>query len=192
MEILAAVSLGVITYLLGGVPNAYLLGRRRGADIRKLGTGNVGAANAAALFGWRAGAVVLFADVAKGGAAMLLVQPFHPASWVTLVVALAVIAGHNWSPYIRWAGGRGLATAIGISLVVVPLISLLGLAIGLAWYLITRRLLQVLVGRRARPGGVCVHQCSRVAHATTGIYLADVRGYFRTGTGHPPGQEQIS
>ena len=139
---MTAIFLIVIAYLLGGVPTAYLMGRRRGADVRKLGTRNVGAANAASLFGLRVGVVVLFVDVVKGGVVMLVAQALNLSSWGALLVALAVIAGHNWSPYLRGAGGRGLAPAIGISLAVVPLLSVIGLGIGLAWYLATRRLLQ--------------------------------------------------
>lgn len=133
------IAISIAAYLLGGIPTAYLLGRwRHGLDIRKMGSGNVGTANAAEAFGYGAGALVLSVDAAKGAAAAALAIVFDVAPWGAAIVAVVVVAGHNFSPYLRLGGGRGVATALGVSAVVVPTIALAGLVIGVMWFLRTR------------------------------------------------------
>ena len=131
--------ISIAAYLLGGIPTAYLLGRwRHGVDIRKMGSGNVGTANAAEAFGYGAGTLVLSVDAAKGAAAVGLAIAFDVAPWGAAIVAVVVVAGHNFSPYLRLGGGRGVATALGVSAVVVPTIALAGLVIGVMWFLRNR------------------------------------------------------
>ncbi len=137
------IAISIVAYFLGGFPTAYLLGKwRHGIDVRTIGSGNVGSANAAEAFGYGAGALVLMADAAKGAAAVGLAIAFDVAPWGAAVVALSVVAGHNFSPYLRLGGGRGVATALGVSVVVVPAIALVGLLIGALWFLRTRRIVR--------------------------------------------------
>lgn len=127
-------------YLLSGVPTAYLLGHLRyGVDLRRRGSGNLGASNAAESLGRTAGMVVLVADAAKGVAAMALAALLGVPPWGHVAVALAAVAGHNFSPYLRFSGGRGVATALGVSLVVVPWVALAGIALGAVWFGVKRK-----------------------------------------------------
>jgi glycerol-3-phosphate acyltransferase PlsY len=106
----------IIAYLLGSIPSAYIITRfRTGKDIRKLGGGNVGARNVLHEVGlWEAIVVGVF-DAAKGAAAVatasLLLDP--PLLFV-LLAGLAVVAGHIWSVFLKFSGGNGLATTIGV------------------------------------------------------------------------------
>ncbi len=113
-----AAALVAAAYLLGSIPSAYLAARfLKGIDIRAYGSGNVGASNLMEHVGLRAGlALGVFDTLAKGAvpvmAARILDQPIH----VQAAVALAALAGHNWSAYLRMTGGRGISVSIGILL----------------------------------------------------------------------------
>lgn len=102
-------------YLWGAFPTSYLLVRwAKGVDLRRKGSGNVGAANVMVQMGTRVGILVgTFDCLAKGTLPIALVRGFDLSLPVQVGTGLAAIAGHNWSPYLRFAGGRGLATAIG-------------------------------------------------------------------------------
>ena len=108
----------VAAYLLGGIPTAYLVARfAAGIDIRSYGSGNVGASNALAHLGAKAGvAIGLFDLIGKGILPVLLARTLDAGLGVQVVVGLAAVAGHNWSPYIRFTGGRGVGTAGGVML----------------------------------------------------------------------------
>ena len=129
----------VAGYLVGGVPTAYVLGRRfRSVDIRTLGSRNIGTVNAYKQLGWRVGTVVLTLDTGKGAAVMLAAMAGGLDGWALFVVAVATTAGNNWSPYLRFAGGKGLAVVWGLSLAVVPVLSLVALPAAIVGFLVTR------------------------------------------------------
>lgn len=111
-------------YLLGSIPTAWLLARRRlGQDIRRLGDGNAGAENAARILGRQAGIIVAVVDVGKGLAAILLVRVAAGDDYflpVALLSGGAAIIGHSWPVWLRGAGGRGAATAAGALLGMTP------------------------------------------------------------------------
>lgn len=112
----------VIGYLLGSIPCAYLIGRLvKGVDIRKMGGGNMGAVNTMREIGTLPGFGVLFADMAKGALAVLIAQwlGLHPY-WV-FAVGLVAVAGHNWPVWLKFRGGQGLATTMGVLLVFSPI-----------------------------------------------------------------------
>ena len=121
----------IIAYLLGSIPSAYIAGRlRRGVDIREVGDGNMGAANAFRTLGARTGIAVFIVDVGKGAAAMLIAGLLAVPEPVLLLCGLAAVAGHNWPVLLGFRGGRGEATTIGTLLTLVPygMLSLLGVA----------------------------------------------------------------
>lgn len=132
---LKLILVALLGYLLGGIPSAYLVGKRRGVDIRKHGSGNVGTTNAFRVLGWRAGLVVLVADVGKGAVATgLLPLLFFPQAeagvYPALAGGLAAILGHVFTPYLRFRGGKGVATTVAVVLVIFPLpLSLIFLAV---------------------------------------------------------------
>ncbi len=116
---LAVLALTAVAYLLGAIPFAYVFGRLAGVDIRKEGTGNVGAGNLTQVAGVGFGAVAGLCDVLKGYAAIVLARRI--GTDVSLASAgLAAVVGHNWSVFLRGRAGRGLATSAGVLLGVAP------------------------------------------------------------------------
>lgn len=111
----------VIAYLIGSVPFALILARRLGtADLRRIGSGNLGAANVLRTAGVRAGITVMLLDVAKGAGSVMLAQRFD-AGAVTAAAGLAAIVGHVFPVWLRFRGGKGVATACGVFSVLTPL-----------------------------------------------------------------------
>ena len=108
----------IAAYLWGGIPTAYVIARlTSGIDIRNYGSGNVGASNALIHLGSKTGvAIGLFDLIGKGLLPVLLARSLDASLAVQAAVGLAAIAGHNWSPYIRFTGGRGISTAGGVIL----------------------------------------------------------------------------
>jgi len=153
----------VIGYLLGSIPSAYIAVRLiKGKDIRQMGGGNVGARNAFQQAGRGAGVAVGIFDVGKGAAAVAIAQwllgvPLGaisiaqyslgaPETFV-LLAGLAAIAGHIWSIYLKFTGGNGLATTIGVLAVLMPRELLITLAITLILIVFTRNpVLSVNIG----------------------------------------------
>lgn len=125
----------ILSYLVGSVPTAYAFGRLlKGIDIRKFGSGNVGATNALRVLGRGAGISVLAVDTFKGFLSVTLLADFIIAHSLTgsgqllrIILGLACICGHNWTVFLNFKGGKGVATSLGV---------LLGLALnisGLKW-----------------------------------------------------------
>ena len=111
----------IIGYLLGSIPFAYIAGRLiKGVDIRKVGGGNIGATNVMREVGTAAGIGVLLADIAKGAAAVLIAQWLSPSLIVAFVTGFAAVVGHNWSIFLRFHGGMGAATTIGVFFGLMP------------------------------------------------------------------------
>jgi glycerol-3-phosphate acyltransferase PlsY len=128
-----------IAYLTGSIPTAYLLGRRlAGIDITRLGSGNSGTINAWRYLGWRAGIAVLVLDAAKGAAVMGLILALDLSESAALAAAIAVTLGHNFSVFMRFRGGKGVAVVFGLSLVVLPALTAVSLAVLPVTYYFTR------------------------------------------------------
>jgi glycerol-3-phosphate acyltransferase PlsY len=123
-----------LAYLLGAVPFAYLAGRLKGLDIRQHGSGNVGATNVFRVLGKGPGAAVLLLDLAKGTLAVAVVPlvaragSFHaflsdgPAeqAWWPCALGLAAVLGHSYTVFLRFKGGKGVATSAGAFLGLAP------------------------------------------------------------------------
>lgn len=113
-------------YLLGSIPFGYLIVRASsGADVRQIGSGGTGATNVSRRAGKAAGLVTLLLDAGKGAVAVAVAiwlgGPGYSASWVVSAAALAVIAGHCFPIWLGLRGGKGVATAVGVFLVLAPL-----------------------------------------------------------------------
>lgn len=119
--IFSAVMAIIIGYLLGSIPFAYIASRlKKGADIRQVGGGNVGALNTLREIGLLPGLVVLIADIAKGSAAVLIAVWLDlPLIWI-FVAGFAAVIGHNWPIFLKFKGGKGAATTIGVLLALSP------------------------------------------------------------------------
>ena len=127
------------SYVVGSVSAAYLLARLvRGVDIRRVGSRNPGALNIFREVGAWHGAAVLAFDALKGTAVILVVMALDMGDYAMFVGALGAVIGHNWSVFLGFHGGRGVATIFGISLAVLPLWTLVSLALALASGFATR------------------------------------------------------
>ena len=115
---MTGVVLVAAAYLLGSIPSAFLLARYlRGIDIREYGSGNVGASNVMAHLGLRTGiALGVFDTLFKGTMPVVVANLLGQSLLVQAAVAIASIAGHNWSAYLKLTGGRGISIGIGVLL----------------------------------------------------------------------------
>lgn len=113
----------IAAYFLGSIPFGLLLTRAFGrGDVRKVGSGNIGATNVARAAGLLAGVFTLAFDIAKGAGAVLLAEKLSndSATWM-MIAAFAVLLGHCFPVWLKFRGGKGVATAAGIFLVLSPL-----------------------------------------------------------------------
>ena len=108
-------------YLLGSVPTGFLLGRFSGVDVRRAGSGNVGATNVARVVGKKQGLLTLLGDAAKGFVPVYLSDHLGFDLAITGFVALAAFLGHLYPPFLKFRGGKGVATALGIFLSLAPM-----------------------------------------------------------------------
>ena len=123
----------VLAYLLGATPTSYIVGRVvHGIDLRKHGSGNLGATNAFRVLGWRAAAPVMGADIVKGWIPAVYfptIDGADPLGWA-LAYGAAAITGHVFSVYVRFKGGKGVATSAGVFLALAPWAVLIA---GIVW-----------------------------------------------------------
>ena len=118
---------GLLSYLIGSVPTGFLWAKARGIDIRTVGSGNIGATNVMRVLGKGPGITVLLIDALKGFLPVFLVKEQGPA--LQIVCCLAVIAGHNWTCWLKFKGGKGVATSAGALAAMLPGALLCGLAV---------------------------------------------------------------
>jgi acyl phosphate:glycerol-3-phosphate acyltransferase len=154
------------SYLSGAVPYGLLISRARGLDIRKIGSGNIGATNAARAMGKRLGLLVLLLDLLKGLApvlaARLLLPAEHRELWVAGCMVSAVL-GHVFSIFLGLRGGKGVATGLGVILAVSPVAALVGVILFVALYAVFRlSSLGSLVGTLVAPGVMLLRGLPRV------------------------------
>ena len=129
----------LLGFLLGSIPTAYLMGRwRRGIDIRSFGSGNPGATNIGREVGIIFGILVLAIDAVKGAIAILVGQWLGVPATALYFAALAAVVGHNFSPFIGFRGGKGAATVLGISMLMLWQITAISGAAGLVTLAATR------------------------------------------------------
>ncbi len=108
----------VLAYLTGAFPTSYIAARMRGVDLRQHGSGNLGATNAFRVLGWRVAAPVMLVDILKGWFPTYFFPVWAGVSgsqWA-LAYGAAAILGHVFSPYVRFKGGKGVATGAGVFL----------------------------------------------------------------------------
>jgi len=133
------VALVVFAYFLGSMPTAYLLVRlMTGKDVRTSGSGNVGATNALRTAGWKVGAVVTVIDLLKGAIPVWLMYRFNPESGWVAAAMLAAVLGHCYPVWLKFKGGKGVATCFGAFLVIAPLSALAALGLWIVVLVISR------------------------------------------------------
>ena len=133
MNEVLVILLGLGAYLLGSIPTAYILvSRVAGTDVREVGTGNVGALNAYHQLGAWAGVLVLVIDAGKGAFAVLAPGWLGAPEWTLFLTTPLVVAGHNWPIFLNFRGGKGAAGILGISLALLPILTLIAIVPTLA------------------------------------------------------------
>lgn len=122
----------IISYLLGNINAAYIYGRiTKNTDIRQHGSGNAGTTNALRVMGKKAAIIVFISDFLKGLIAVLLAKELSHGAYAEAIAALAVIIGHNWPIFLRFKGGKGIATLIGAYAMIAPIYLLIALGIAI-------------------------------------------------------------
>src|SRR4030043_1976804 len=130
----------IIGYLLGSIPTAYIVARKRkGIDIRDVGSRNMGGANVMREIGTPEGVFVMLIDIAKGAGAILIAQTLNISELWIFGAGFAALVGHNFPVFAGFRGGKGSATVIGIFLVLAPLSMLVTLVIVAIPFFTTRK-----------------------------------------------------
>ena len=180
--------LAVSAYVIGSVPTAYILVRlTKGQDIRELGSHNVGALNTYQQVGAWAGLTVLLLDTAKGVLAVAVPRLIGIDDWALFVTTPLVVAGHNWPVFLGFKGGKGAAAIFGISLVIVPWLTVItagpsilvmlllrNVVLGAAFGFIMLNGLLWVTGQGAQQVGLCL----LLTGVVTGTYLINVREHI--------------
>ena len=119
------------SYLLGGIPTGYIIGRIKGIDIRKFGSGNPGTANVYRTLGKWPGILTFIVDFLKGFAPAMIAMHFFYIEgsadfskghwWIPVAAGGLAIAGHIWTPFLSFKGGKGVATSAGVFMALLPL-----------------------------------------------------------------------
>ena len=182
MELTTYIITALAAYLLGSIPTGFLVGRSRGLDIRTVGSGNIGATNVFRVLGKPAGIFVLLVDALKGFLACafvgplvyrqfvgLLAEPSATFDFLKITGGFLSILGHNYTCWLKFKGGKGIATSAGVMLALLPAAFGLSIGIWLIVILLTRYVSVAsiaaaavlpfaawLVGRSPRMTGVAV------------------------------------
>ena len=117
MELVTAITLA---YLVGSVPFAFLLSRRRGIDLRQVGSGNIGASNVLRTSGVRIAVLAMGLDAIKGAIAVVIADRLTSGAGTAVAAGLASVFGHIYPVWLRFRGGKGVATAAGVFAVLTP------------------------------------------------------------------------
>ncbi|MCI0788583.1 MAG: glycerol-3-phosphate acyltransferase [Chloroflexi bacterium] len=188
LELFTVISLALGAYILGSVPTAYILVRSvKGEDIRDVGSRNVGALNVYRQVGAGAGLAVLLVDTAKGVVAVAGPRLMGLDDWVLFITTPLVVAGHNWPVFLNFRGGKGAAAIFGISLVIVPWLTVItagpsilvmlllrNVVLGAALGFILLNILLWVTGQGAQQVGLCLLLTALV----TGTYMLNVREHI--------------
>lgn len=129
----------LFSYLLGSVPFGLLIARYHGKDLRKIGSGNIGATNAGRVLGKKWGFICLILDSLKGLVPMVIAgfsvsdDPSAGALWLWLGVGCAAVLGHIYPVYLRFRGGKGVSTSLGMVLGLFPYYTVAGIVSFVVW-----------------------------------------------------------
>ncbi len=123
MKLMMNFSILVAAYLIGSIPTSYLFGKAKGIDLRKQGSGNVGATNALRVLGPKIGIITLIIDIAKGFLPVHICRLILPASSDIFLIAVGIsaISGHIFTIFLKFKGGKGVATSAGVFLALDPI-----------------------------------------------------------------------
>lgn len=141
------IGLALAAYLIGSIPFGFVVGRARGVDLRTIGSGNFGATNVYRAFGFKVAILVFVMDLAKGFVGTRVLPMLWTVDmgmeWVRFICGMSVIAGSVASIYMRFRGGKGVATSVGVFLGLTPLVTVICLCI---WGVLFARFRYVSLG----------------------------------------------
>lgn len=153
MPVLTYIIVAVAAYLLGSIPTGFLVAKAKGIDIRKTGSGNIGATNAMRVLGKPTGIFVLLMDAAKGFGAVCLGISFvifytnlntNPdihkelMDRITVIAGICAVLGHNYTCWLKFKGGKGIATTAGVFLALAPWAVLVALVVFILAVMLTK------------------------------------------------------
>lgn len=171
-------------YLLGSIPFGLLAARLKGVDIRKHGSGNIGATNVWRVCGWRTGLPVFLLDVMKGVAAVWLARRMAVAmqgdvEWAGVAAAFACVMGHSYPVWLGFRGGKGAATSLGVFMALMPVPSAAAM---LVWFLVLKASRYVslasMVAAGVLPGTAVAMQFTRWAYGWPVSGFAILAGFL--------------
>lgn len=130
----------IAAFIIGSVPFGFLISKIKGVDIRNLGSGNIGATNVYRTIGKKEGALALILDFLKGVLTVVLLKTIFDTTDQTVMYAAAigVVLGHDFSLFLKFKGGKGVATTYGSAMVIAPYASLSGMAVWIVILVSTR------------------------------------------------------
>ena len=122
--VLGSLGIVLLAYLMGAIPTGLIVARVRGVDIRRAGSGNIGATNVARSVGPWAGVIVMLVDPLKGVLAVTVPTLLGLGPWWVSTAALAAVVGNGFNVFLRFRGGKGVATSLGVFAVIDPWVTL--------------------------------------------------------------------
>jgi acyl phosphate:glycerol-3-phosphate acyltransferase len=145
VPVLCYIATALMAYLLGSIPTGFLVAKARGVDIRTVGSGNIGATNAFRVLGKGFGIFVLLMDALKGWVAVQIgtvvvakLLPGVPIEYLRITAGIGAILGHNFTCWLHFKGGKGIATSAGVLIALVPLALVIVLSIFIILFVTTR------------------------------------------------------
>ncbi len=120
----------LLSFIIGSIPWGYLIGKAKGIDLRKTGSGNIGATNVMRIIGKKEALITLLLDISKGFIPVWLISLIYPKNFTLMGLAgIFAILGHCFTPFLKFKGGKGVATSIGVLLAYTPLSALITIMI---------------------------------------------------------------
>ncbi|MFA5595682.1 MAG: glycerol-3-phosphate 1-O-acyltransferase PlsY [Trueperaceae bacterium] len=172
LDVTLAVVTMIIGYFLGTIPSGYLVAKLHGVNIQQVGSGNIGATNVLRALGVVPAIIVVILDPLKGALATLLPILLGVDPWGVALTGLAVVLGNNFNVLLGMRGGKGIATSIGVFLVLSPLMALFSMVLGVFTILVSRYVsLGSLVGMVSLPLFLIAREV-HLAYLLLGIALA--------------------
>ncbi len=167
----------LFSYLLGSIPNGYIFGKQFAEkDIRNYGSGNVGATNVARVAGYKVGLLVAFLDITKGFLSVYIAKTFllpeYEMAFVFTAAILAII-GHNWSMFLSFQGGKGVATSVGVILSLFPLSFIVLFIVWVTMIILTKMVsIGSILGAISLPISILFIYSSESSYIIFGIIIA--------------------
>lgn len=149
----------VLAYFLGSIPTGYIIAKANGVDIQRIGSGNIGATNVLRSVGRGAAAIVIITDPLKGMVAVWLAMLVGLSEWGILLCGLAAVLGNNYNIFLGFRGGKGIATSIGVFIVLAPLSTTLGIIMGVFTIVLCRYVsMGSIIGMSTTPLFMALHR----------------------------------